>query len=130
MAQEKPKGLSPDELGTGILDLKDFQRFSAEKGVPVPIYEDPDLRLLAWNLEPGQENAVHVHPTFAQTLIIIEGSGVALKGDNAAPVPIKAGQLLVAPRGIPHGIRNTGTSRLSYLSVWNNTPEGYQRQPA
>ena len=130
MAQEKSKGLTREALGTGVLDLREFKKFSTDKGVPVPVYEDPDLRLLVWNLEPGQENPVHVHPSFAQTLIVLEGSGVVLKGDNVEPVPIKAGQLLVAPRGVPHGIRNTGIQRLAYLSVWNNTPEGYQRQPA
>ena len=76
------------------------------------VYEDPDLRLLVWNLEPGQENSVHVHPSFAQTLIVLEDSSAVLKGDNVELVPIKAGQCLVAPRGIPHGIRNTGVPAL------------------
>ena len=129
MAQEPSNRLTPETLGTGVLDLINFQKFSADKGVHMPVYGDQDLRLLVWNLEPEQENSVHVHPSYAQTLIVLEGSGVVLKGDNVKSVPIKAGQCLVAPRGVPHGIRNTGTQRLSYLSVRNNTPEGFQREP-
>ena len=79
MAEEPSKSLTPETLGKGVLNLKDFKKFSADKGVPVRVYEDPDLRLLVWNLEPGQENSVHVHPSFAQTLIVLEGSVVVLK---------------------------------------------------
>ena len=129
MAQVRPKRLSPDTLGTGVLDLHDFQKFSPEQGVVMPVYGDQDLRLTMWNLEPGQENSTHIHHDYSQTVIVLEGSGVVLKGENIPPVPIKAGQWLIAPRGVAHGIQNTGTERMTYLSISKESPEGFQREP-
>ena len=38
-----------------------------------------------------------------------------LLGDMETPA--EAGQFLIVPRGVPHGLRNTGGTRLSYLGV-------------
>ena len=39
--------------------------------------------------------------------------------------PLKAGQIWIVPRGIQHGIRNAGATRLSYLGVnAGREPEG------
>ncbi len=48
-------------------------------------------------------------------ICVLEDSGLALweRGD----VPIEAGQFMIVPRGVPHGIRNTGATRLSYPGV-------------
>ena len=51
---------------------------------------------------------------------VIEGEGVFLL--EGEPVPMKAGVLLVAPDGVPHGIRNTGTARLLVLAVLAPAP--------
>ena len=32
-------------------------------------------------------------------------------------LPMRAGDLLVAPDGVPHGVRNTGSERLSVLAM-------------
>jgi quercetin dioxygenase-like cupin family protein len=68
------------------------------------------------NFEPGQENPLHTHPENAHCIYILEGSGEVLRPDGP-PVPIKAGQIWIVPRGVEHGIRNTGGTRLSYLGV-------------
>ena len=51
---------------------------------------------------------------------VIEGEGIfLLEGET---VPMEAGVLLVAPEGVPHGIRNTGTGRLIVLAVLAPAP--------
>lgn len=130
MAQENmPPRLSPETLETGVVDAADYQLFSPEQGKVVGVYNDQDIGLTMWNLEPGQENSAHAHPDFGQILIVMRGSGEALRGEELPPVPIKAGMFFIAPRGAPHGIRNTGTERLSYVTASNRTGNPYVRQP-
>ena len=70
--------------------------------------------------EPGQEHAVHTHQGMDKVYQVIEGHGLLLgEGDE---VPIRAGDLLVAPEGVPHGIRNTGTERLLVLPILAPAP--------
>ena len=37
-------------------------------------------------------------------------------------VPMRAGDLLVAPEGVPHGVRNTGSERLLVLAILAPAP--------
>jgi quercetin dioxygenase-like cupin family protein len=131
MTQEQlqPERLSPETLETGIIDAGEYQLFSPEQGKVVPVYSDQDIGLTMWNLEPGQENSAHSHPDFGQILIVMRGSGEALRGEELPPLPIKAGMFFIAPRGAPHGIRNTGSERLSYVTASNRTGSGYTREP-
>jgi mannose-6-phosphate isomerase-like protein (cupin superfamily) len=121
MSQER-ETLTPQTMGDGIIDYHDYQRFADEAKL-VSIYGDEDVRLIQWNLEPGQGHPPHVHENFAQVLIVLQGSGEALRGENEPPLPIKAGQMLLAPRHVPHSIRNTGTERLSYITLATLAPQ-------
>ncbi len=70
--------------------------------------------------EPGQEHALHTHEGMDKVYHVIEGEGLfLLEGET---VPMDAGVLLVAPEGVPHGIRNTGTGRLLVLAVLAPAP--------
>lgn len=70
--------------------------------------------------EPGQEHAVHTHQGMDKVYQVIEGQGLFLLGDGE--VPMQAGALLVAPEGVPHGIRNTGAERLLVLAILAPAP--------
>ena len=48
------------------------------------------------------------------------GSGVFLL--DGRELPMSAGDLLVAPAGIPHGVRNTGSERLLVVAVLAPAP--------
>jgi quercetin dioxygenase-like cupin family protein len=70
--------------------------------------------------EPGQEHAVHTHQGMDKVYQVIEGQGLfLLEGEE---VPMQAGALLVAPDGVPHGIRNTGAERLLVLAILAPAP--------
>ena len=128
MPADLSKQMTPASLGSGVIrDLAPFRSFSSEDAKVVVMYEDVDQTLVVWNLEPGQENAPHVHPANAHTMMVLEGQGCLLKADGAE-VPIKAGDWILIPRATVHGIRNTGSTRLSYLAVTTNGPEGYVKQ--
>ena len=70
--------------------------------------------------EPGQEHALHAHAGMDKLYQVIEGDGLFLL--DGETVPMQAGMLLVAPNGVPHGIRNTGAGRLLVLAVLAPAP--------
>ncbi|MEE8519408.1 MAG: cupin domain-containing protein [Dehalococcoidia bacterium] len=128
MASDQTKRVTPQTLGNGVLDPLAFRSFSPQEAMVVGMYaEDPDVSLVVWNLEPGQENDLHTHAESAHVQLVLEGTGEYLRGDDP-PVPINAGQCVVVPRGAVHGIRNTGSGRLSYLAVTTLREGGYVRQ--
>ena len=51
---------------------------------------------------------------------MVEGAGVFLL--EGRELPMRAGDLLVAPDGVPHGVRNTGTARLLVLAILAPAP--------
>jgi mannose-6-phosphate isomerase-like protein (cupin superfamily) len=46
---------------------------------------------------------------------VLEGQGEFLL--EGRTIPMDAGVMLIAPQGVPHGIRNTGTGRLIVLAI-------------
>jgi mannose-6-phosphate isomerase-like protein (cupin superfamily) len=70
--------------------------------------------------EPGQEHALHAHAGMDKVYHVIEGQGLFLL--ETGDVPMQAGVLMVAPEGVPHGIRNTGTGRLLVLTILAPAP--------
>ena len=118
MPRDNSKEVLPDTLGAGVLNPSDYQMYSPDEPNIVGVYRDGiDIRhVTIRNFEPGQETPLHVHPENAHCIYILEGEGLSLR-EGADPVPIKAGQILIVPRGVQHGLRNTGGTRLSYLGV-------------
>jgi len=71
---------------------------------------------------PGQEHALHAHEGMDKLYQVIAGQGVLLV--EGGERPLHAGDLVVAPAGMPHGIRNTGSERLLVLAVLAPGPVG------
>jgi quercetin dioxygenase-like cupin family protein len=65
--------------------------------------------------EPGQEHALHAHAGMDKVYSVIEGEGVFLL--EGRELVMRTGDLLVAPDGVPHGVRNTGAGRLLVLAI-------------
>ena len=112
----RPEGLGSG--GVGVFNPQDFSVFSADEPMIMGVYRDGvDLRhVTIRNFEPGQQTPLHVHPENAHCIYVLEGSGDVLV-EGAPPIPISAGQFLIVPRDVPHGMANTGDERLSYLGV-------------
>lgn len=80
-----------------------------------------DRMLVGLNcFEPGQEHKLHAHAGMDKVYHVLEGQGLFLL--DTGDVPMQAGVMLVAPEGVPHGIRNTGTGRLLVLTVLAPAP--------
>ncbi len=70
--------------------------------------------------EPGQEHKLHSHAGMDKLYHVLSGQGLFLLEHRE--IEMQAGTLLVAPEGVPHGIRNTGTERLLVLAVLAPSP--------
>ena len=70
--------------------------------------------------EPGQQHALHAHEGMDKVYQVIEGSGLFLLEDRE--VVMEPGMMLVAPEGVPHGIRNVGEERLLVLAILAPAP--------
>ena len=85
------------------------------------LFESPRLLVGLNAFEPGQEHALHAHAGQDKVYHVIEGEGLfLLQGRTLA---MKAGDLLVAPDGVPHGVRNTGKVRLLVLAILGPAPQ-------
>lgn len=70
--------------------------------------------------EPGQEHALHAHAGTDKLYYVLEGRGEFLL--EGRTLPMQAGEMLAAPEGVPHGIRNTGEQRLLVLAILAPAP--------
>ena len=84
------------------------------------LFESPRVLVGLNAFEPGQSHALHVHAGMDKVYHVIEGEGRFLL--EGRELPMKTGDLLVAPEGIPHGVRNTGSSRLLVLAILTPAP--------
>ena len=70
--------------------------------------------------EPGQEHALHAHEGTDKLYLVLEGEGLFLLEERE--IAMRTGEMLAAPEGVPHGIRNTGAVRLVVLAVLAPAP--------
>jgi quercetin dioxygenase-like cupin family protein len=130
--EESHEELTLETLGSGIHDPRDWRRFSSEQATVTRMYGgDADCSsVVVWCLQPGQENSTHVHYESAHFIVVLEGSGLCLRGEGQPADPLKAGQVLIVPRGVVHGIRNDGHEPLSYAAYstigWKRETVGEQ----
>lgn len=66
-------------------------------------------------LLPGQQQKLHDHADQDKFYLVLEGRGLFTVGD--ASKTCGAGELILAPAGVVHGVENQGTERLTFLTV-------------
>ena len=97
-----------------------FAEWRVDKMGKSTIYESSQLLVGLNSFEAGQSHALHSHSGMDKMYYVIEGDGVFLLEERE--LPMTAGQLLIAPDGVPHGIRNTSNKRLLVLAVLAPAP--------
>jgi quercetin dioxygenase-like cupin family protein len=103
-----------------VIDPRQHAAYSPQKMGKSTIFESPRLLVGLNAFEPGQEHALHAHAGQDKVYQVLDGDGVfLLEGRELA---MTAGDLLVAPEGVPHGIRNTGARRLLVLAILAPAP--------
>lgn len=103
-----------------VIRPADHARYAADKMGKTTLFESSRLLVGLNAFEPGQAHALHAHAGQDKVYHVLEGTGVFLLADRE--LPMTPGDLLVAPEGVPHGVRNTGTTRLLVLAVLAPSP--------
>lgn len=135
MCKESPERFVPDLVGridvtrpeSLVADLDAYQVFDADSAVVTLMYTNianNGLGIVVWNLEPGQENDFHRHPVTEHLHVMLAGEAEYTLADGP-PVTVRVGQVVMVPANVPHGVRNVGSQRCSYLAV--NSPGDYQK---
>lgn len=89
--------------------------FCADKMGKSTLFESARLLVGLNCFEPGQQHALHAHGSMDKVYQVLAGQGEFLLEGRV--IPMDAGVMLVAPQGVPHGIRNTGAERLVVLAI-------------
>jgi mannose-6-phosphate isomerase-like protein (cupin superfamily) len=89
--------------------------FHPQKMGKATIFESPRILVGLNAFEPGQEHKLHSHAGIDKVYHVLSGSGVFLLEDRE--IPMEPGVMLVAPEGVPHGVRNTGRERLVVVAI-------------
>ena len=103
-----------------VIRPADHAVYSAEKMGKATIFASARLLVGLNAFEPGQSHALHAHAGMDKVYSVVEGEGLFLL--EGRELPMRAGDLLVAPEGVPHGVRNTGQGRLLVLAILAPAP--------
>ena len=98
----------------------DHAKYQSEKMGKSTLFQSENLLVGLNCFEPGQEHKLHAHAGMDKLYQVLEGEGIFLLEEKE--VTMTAGMLLVAPEGVPHGIRNESEGRLLVLAVLAPAP--------
>jgi len=90
--------------------LRDGDTYEFE-GFP---YGDTPISFLLIDLPPGEGPRLHSHP-YTEIFIVQEGQATYTVG--TATLEVTAGQVVIAPPGVPHKFVNSGTGRLRQVDI-------------
>ena len=96
-----------------FLDWRDFEGTNQEKFFKSTLWQGAKVMVGLNCLEPGQTQSVHSHSDADKFYFVLTGSG-DFTVDNERKV-VGQGTLVVAPAGVPHGVKNVGNERLTLL---------------
>ena len=103
-----------------VIRPRDLAVYSPQKMGKSTIFESARLLVGLNAFEPGQEHALHAHAGQDKVYFVLEGAGLFLL--EGRELPMSAGDVLAAPDGVPHGVRNTGTGRLLVMAILAPAP--------
>ena len=103
-----------------VIRPTDLAVYSPTKMGKSTLFESSRLLVGLNAFEPGQEHALHAHAGQDKAYLVAQGSGLFLL--DGQELPMTAGDLLIAPDGVPHGVRNPGPDRLLVIAVLAPAP--------
>ena len=102
---EHPQAFRPEEYAV----------FKPEKMGKATLFESERILVGLNSFEPGQEHKLHAHDGMDKVYQVLAGQGLFLLEERE--IAMQPGVMLVAPEGVPHGVRNTGAERLVLLAI-------------
>jgi quercetin dioxygenase-like cupin family protein len=103
-----------------VIHPHEHVQWREDKMAKATLFESPRLLVGLNAFEPGQSHELHAHAGMDKMYQVLDGEGLFLL--EGRELPMRAGDLLIAPDGVPHGIRNTSRGRLLVLAVLAPAP--------
>jgi quercetin dioxygenase-like cupin family protein len=103
-----------------VIKPSEHAQWRSDKMGKATLFESSRLLVGLNAFEPGQSHALHAHVGMDKMYFVLSGSGLFLL--DGRELPMQEGDLLVAPEGVPHGVRNNGTARLLVLALLAPAP--------
>lgn len=103
-----------------VIHPADHAEYRADRMGKSTLFSSPRLLVGLNAFEPGQTHALHAHAGEDKVYHVLEGAGTFLL--EGRELPMRAGDLLVAPDGVSHGVRNDGPTRLLVLAILAPSP--------
>ncbi len=87
------------------------------------------MAMIVQDIAPSEGVPVHLHEKEDEICVVRAGSGVATLGDER--VPVGPGATIFVPRGVWHGVENTGDAPIAWIGIYSPPGfEGYFREIA
>lgn len=105
-------------------NVESERRFSREKMQKMNLFETERMFTDIYCFEPGQEQNPHAHPDAEKVYFVLEGTGrFQIGGDERDLGP---DQIVLAPAGEEHSVRNLSQARLVLLVFMAPNPNKSQ----
>ncbi len=101
-------------------DPRDSAVYQPDRMGKATLFSSPRLLVGLNAFEPGQSHPLHHHAGQDKAYLVLEGRGTFLLSGREEPMA--AGRMLIAPEGVPHGIRNDSDGRLLVLAILAPAP--------
>lgn len=105
------------------MDAKDvfaLARFAPDKMQKINLFETENFFCDVYCLEPGQEQKAHAHADADKVYYVLAGRGTFLVGDESRELSER--QIVLAPAGALHGVRNSSDALLTLLVFMTPNP--------
>lgn len=96
-----------------FVNWSDHVGSQAEKFYKTTLWQGEQMLVGLNCLEPNQTQPTHAHQGADKLYFVLEGRGSFNVGEVERDA--ETGSLVVAPAGVPHGVTNNSTARLSLL---------------
>lgn len=96
-----------------IVSFEMMKQFSTEKMKKNKLFETDRMFSDLYCFEPGQKQKPHAHQGEDKIYCVLEGEGVIQIGDEEDC--LSAGNAVLAPAGLTHGVTNRSSNRLVIL---------------
>ena len=93
----------------------DFAQERADKPFKHTFLQSGNMLVGLNTLRPGQGQPLHDHPDQDKFYFVLEGNG-RFTVDGSSQV-CGAGELILAPAGVPHGVSNEADAPLTFITV-------------
>jgi mannose-6-phosphate isomerase-like protein (cupin superfamily) len=108
--------IGKDEL-PHVINKEELSRGKTARWFEGYRYGDVGVSFFLVDSPPGGGSRLHHHP-YEEVFVTLEGEATFTVGD--ATMEVSAGQIVVAPAGVPHKFVNSGTGPLRQVDIHPN----------